>query len=151
MTEGGIYLAKSENSSAAFGLLLWQQKIMLVKLSMGHRFGLSSLFLGLKEARLNCNHLKSRKASASVIIHMPNVVIKPNVKKSASVIPYTQVSNVQYFWMSPFSDKRCRTLWQYGLGSFNWGYKRFLPKSQHTQRKLLNFENWVNGKVSKSY
>ena len=28
------------------------------------------------------------------------------------------------------------------------GYKlleRFLPKNQHTQRKLLNFENWVNG------
>ena len=21
----------------------------------------------------------------------------------------------------------------------------FLPKNQHTQRKLLNFENWVNG------
>ena len=31
------------------------------------------------------------------------------------------------------------------------GYKleRFLPKNQHTQRKLLNFENWVNGEVSK--
>ena len=27
--------------------------------------------------------------------------------------------------------------------------ERFLPKNQHTQRKLLNFENWVNGKVSK--
>ena len=27
---------------------------------------------------------------------------------------------------------------------------RFLPKSQHTQRKLLNFENWVNGEVSTS-
>ena len=27
--------------------------------------------------------------------------------------------------------------------------KRFLPKYQHTQRKLLNFENWVNGEVSK--
>ena len=26
---------------------------------------------------------------------------------------------------------------------------RSLPKNQHTQRKLLNFENWVNGKVSK--
>ena len=25
-----------------------------------------------------------------------------------------------------------------------------LPKNQHTQRKLLNFENWVNGEVSKS-
>ena len=33
----------------------------------------------------------------------------------------------------------------------NGGYKikRFLPKNQHTQRKLLNFENWVNGEVSK--
>ena len=26
---------------------------------------------------------------------------------------------------------------------------RFLHKNQHTQRKLLNFENWVNGEVSK--
>ena len=26
----------------------------------------------------------------------------------------------------------------------------FLPKNQHAQRKLLNFENWVNGEVSKS-
>ena len=25
--------------------------------------------------------------------------------------------------------------------------KRFLPKNQHTQKKLLNFENWVNGEV----
>ena len=25
----------------------------------------------------------------------------------------------------------------------------FLPKNQHTQRKLLNFENWVSGEVSK--
>ena len=24
-----------------------------------------------------------------------------------------------------------------------------MPKNQHTQRKLLNFENWVNGEVSK--
>ena len=23
--------------------------------------------------------------------------------------------------------------------------ERFLPKNQHTQRKLLNFQNWVNG------
>ena len=28
--------------------------------------------------------------------------------------------------------------------------ERFLHKNQHTQRKLLNFENWVNGEVSKS-
>ena len=27
--------------------------------------------------------------------------------------------------------------------------ERFLHKNQNTQRKLLNFENWVNGEVSK--
>ena len=44
------------------------------------------------------------------------------------------------------------TLWQYGLWSFQTGgakSERFLPKNQHTRRKLLNFENWVNGEVSK--
>ena len=31
------------------------------------------------------------------------------------------------------------------------GYKirKVFPKNQHPQRKLLNFENWVNGEVSK--
>ena len=28
-------------------------------------------------------------------------------------------------------------------------YKRSLPKNQHTQRKILNFENWLNGEVLK--
>ena len=27
--------------------------------------------------------------------------------------------------------------------------ERFLPKNQHTQRKFLNFENWVDGEMSK--
>ena len=39
-------------------------------------------------------------------------------------------------------------LWQYGFWSFQTrGTKleRFLPKNQHTQRKLLNFENWISG------
>ena len=43
------------------------------------------------------------------------------------------------------------TLWQYGLCSFQVGGTKlegFFPKNQHTQRKLLNFENWVNGEVS---
>ena len=42
-------------------------------------------------------------------------------------------------------------LGQYGLWSFRAGgtkLERFLPKNQHTQGKLLNFENWVNGEVS---
>jgi hypothetical protein len=40
------------------------------------------------------------------------------------------------------------TIWQYRLLSFQTrGTKleRFLPKNQHTQRKLLNFENWNSG------
>ena len=44
------------------------------------------------------------------------------------------------------------TFWQYRLWSFQMGgskLERFLPKNQHTQRKLLNFENRVNGEVSK--
>ena len=41
-------------------------------------------------------------------------------------------------------------VWQYGLWSFQMGgtkLKIVLPKNQHTPRKLLNFENWVNGEV----
>ena len=44
-------------------------------------------------------------------------------------------------------------LWQYGLWSFQTGVtklERFLAKNQHTQRKLLNFEFWINGELSKS-
>ena len=42
-------------------------------------------------------------------------------------------------------------LWQYGLWSFQAGgtkSKRFLHKNQHTQRKLLNFEFWINEKCA---
>ena len=48
---------------------------------------------------------------------------------------------------------RGRPVWQYGLWSFQRGgtkLERFLPKNEHTQRKLLNFENWINGEVSKN-
>ena len=44
-------------------------------------------------------------------------------------------------------------LWQYGLWSFQTGgtkLERFLLKNQNTQRKLLKFENLVNGEISKS-
>ena len=27
--------------------------------------------------------------------------------------------------------------------------ERFLPKNQHTQKELLNFENWSRGKLAK--
>ena len=38
-------------------------------------------------------------------------------------------------------------LWSFQTGCTK--LEKFLPKNQHTQRKLLNFENWVNGEVSK--
>ena len=44
-------------------------------------------------------------------------------------------------------------LCKYWLWSFKSGDRKlesFLPKNQHTQRKLLNFENWCSGEVSKS-
>ena len=50
------------------------------------------------------------------------------------------------------NSHRVSLLWQYGLWSFQTGgtkLERFLPKNQHTERKLLNFENWVSGEVSK--
>ena len=43
-------------------------------------------------------------------------------------------------------------VWHYGLWSFQTGgtkLERFLRKNQNSQRKLLNFENWINGEVSK--
>ena len=57
----------------------------------------------------------------------------------------------------PNSESRsviCRwAIWLYGLWSFQMGdakLERVLPKNQHTQMKLLNFEFWINGKLSKS-
>jgi hypothetical protein len=44
------------------------------------------------------------------------------------------------------------SLWQYRLWSFKSGDTKleiFLPKNQHTQRKLLNVENWCDGELSK--
>ena len=43
-------------------------------------------------------------------------------------------------------------LWQCRLWSFKSGDTKleiFLPKNQHTQRKLLNFYNWCSGELSK--
>ena len=61
------------------------------------------------------------------------------------------VSAVLLAWIQQLSHIGL-PLWQYGLWSFQAGctkLERFLPKNQHTQRKLLNFENWVNGEVLK--
>ena len=39
-------------------------------------------------------------------------------------------------------------IWVVEISNGGTKLERFLPKNQHTQRKLLNFENWVNGEVS---
>ena len=73
--------------------------------------------------------------------------------KSGSVIVYTssRVICVQYqsdYFMKFYHS----TLWLYGLSSFQAGgtkLERFLPKNQCTQGKLLNFENWFSGELSK--
>ena len=66
------------------------------------------------------------------------------------------------YWLFFFSEasyhisptiSKLLPLWQYGLWSFQMGgtiLEICLPKNQHTQRKLLNFKNWVNGEMSKS-
>jgi hypothetical protein len=59
---------------------------------------------------------------------------------------------VEANYLSYLSISSPSSVWQYGLWSFQTeGTKldRFLPKNQHTQGKLLNFENWVNGEVLK--
>jgi hypothetical protein len=38
-------------------------------------------------------------------------------------------------------------LWSFQTGDTK--LERFLPTNQHTQRKLLNFEFWINGELSK--
>ena len=41
-------------------------------------------------------------------------------------------------------------IWQYGLWNFQMGdtkLERVFPKDQHTQRKLLNFEFWINSEL----
>ena len=55
-------------------------------------------------------------------------------------------------WISMILFLYC-ILWQYRLWSFQSGgtkSERVLPKNQHTQKKVFNFENWTNGEVSKS-
>ena len=52
-----------------------------------------------------------------------------------------------------FGVTRVWPLWQYGFWSCQTGdtqLKIFLPKNQHAQRKLMNFEFWINGELSKS-
>ena len=39
---------------------------------------------------------------------------------------------------------------EFSKGGRGTKLERFLSKNQHTRRKLLNFEFWINGELSKS-
>jgi hypothetical protein len=41
-------------------------------------------------------------------------------------------------------------IWVVEFSNGNTKSERFLPKNQHIQRKLLNFEFWINGELSNS-
>ena len=76
----------------------------------------------------------SRRPAKSCADGLGENLTRPNINSSALLATVSKV-------------------WQYGLWSFQTGgtkLERFSPKNQDTQRKLLDFENWVNGEVSKS-
>jgi regulator of protease activity HflC (stomatin/prohibitin superfamily) len=50
--------------------------------------------------------------------------------------------------ISADGEFKASKVWHYRLWSFNTRdtkLERFLHENQHTQRKLLKFENWTNG------
>ena len=63
-----------------------------------------------------------------------------------------RMASTNIFHHLKYLSSQISILWQYGLWSFQTGdteLVRFLSKNQHTQRKLLNFEFWINDKLSK--
>ena len=57
---------------------------------------------------------------------------------------------LESFYNDLLTGVQYNVVWQYGLWSFQTrGIKseRFLSKNQHTQMKLLNFDDWVNGEA----
>ena len=74
-------------------------------------------------------------------------------------LPCKQLARLLWIasWMSMKLMTELPNLWQYRLWSLLWSFKSgdtklewFLPKNHHIQGKLLNFQNWCSGEVSKS-
>ena len=77
-------------------------------------------------------------------LHLSN-----NVKSIKSLRDFRFSRNDKCF---PIAPDQCGQYGNTGCRVFKRGGKklqRFLPKNQHTQRKLLNFENWCSGELSK--
>ena len=68
---------------------------------------------------------------------------------------YPRKLNTRGYWVLIIFDyaiQKRSTIWQYGVWSFQkegTKLERFLHKNQHTQRKLLNFEFWINDELPK--
>ena len=65
---------------------------------------------------------------------------------------YPRKLNTRGYWVLinfDYAIQKGRTIWKYGLWSFQAKGAKFLHRNQHAHRKLLNFEFWINGKLSK--
>ena len=109
-----------------YGLLLW----ILFPLNYSlHNFGL--IFHDFK--------MRSQLCQFSEKSNEPNLFLKQIISTTIyeSYPQYGSITN-SFLW--------CR-VWHYRLWSFksrDTKLERFLHKNQHTQRKLLSFENWTN-------
>ena len=81
---------------------------------------------------------------------MGNILVKDDAGHSNSTfgikvnMEALPLEVLEHIWS--YLDFDTRQVCQYRLWSFQAGgtkLERFLPKDQHIQRKLLNFENWV--------
>ena len=55
----------------------------------------------------------------------------------------------KHYWWSGYTTSRADAFESGNTGCRVFKLERFLPKNQQSQRKLLNFENLCNGKLSK--
>jgi hypothetical protein len=89
-------------------------------------------------ASASSKHKRCRSRSKTFSIEKPSIITCTTNFKEPS-----PASNSDKFLTENYGNAGCRVF--RGTKS-----ERFLPKNQHTQKKLLNFENWCSEEVSKS-
>ena len=92
---------------------------------------------------------KRAKVRFKAVTMIWKYIVEMKSSKCSRIFPWKVYKPiVQGTPFDPFS------LWKYRLWNFKSGdikLERVLPKNQHTERKLLNFENWCSGKLPKNY
>ena len=102
--------------------------------------------------------MKPCLSTATIGVGFDSVNDKPvlNSLSKSSDIPQTKMNKYLFRFRQRFVSLGfvcVLTIWQYGLWSFperSTKLEIFLHKNQNTQMKLLNFEFWINGELSKS-